>query len=65
MSKTSVLGNTNTLVAVLAGVLILKEPIYWYHAAGGAVILAGVIGASLVSRAMVQDTRKLIEKAMQ
>lgn len=62
MSKTSVLGNTNTLVAVLAGVLILKEPIYWYHAVGGAIILAGVIGASLVSRAMVQDTRKMMEK---
>jgi len=65
MSKTSVLGNTNTLVAVLAGVLILKEPIYWYHAVGGMVILTGVIGASLVSRAMVQDTRKMMEKARQ
>lgn len=62
MSKTSVLGNTNTLVAVLAGVFILKEPLYWYHLVGGAVILFGVIGASLVSRSMVQDTDMILAK---
>ncbi len=59
LSRASVLGNTNTLVSVLAGVLILKEPFYWYHVLGGLVIVSGVIGAALASRAMVSDTRKL------
>ena len=54
LSKASVLGNTNTIVAVLAGILILKEPFYWYHFLGGAIIIGGVVGATMVSSSMVQ-----------
>ncbi len=59
LSKASVLGNTNTLVSVLAGVLILHESFYWYHLLGGLVIITGVVGAALASRAMVSDTRTI------
>lgn len=60
MSKSSVLGNANTLVSVLAGVFILHEPFYWYHIVGGLIIVAGVVGAALASRSMVDDTKRLM-----
>lgn len=56
LSKASVLGNTNTMVAVLAGVIILNEPFYWYHILGGAIILGGVVGATMVSSSMVSKS---------
>lgn len=59
MSRSAVLGNTNTLVAVLNGVFLLHEPFYWYHLVGGVVIVAGVIGAALASRAMVDETKRM------
>lgn len=59
LSKSSVLGNTNTLVAVLAGVLILKEPFYWYHIIGGLIIVTGVLGAAMASSAMVAATERM------
>ena len=34
----------STLVSIIAGVLILGEPLYWYHYLCGALILVGVIG---------------------
>lgn len=58
LSKASVLGNANTLVSVLAGVLILHEPFYWYHILGGVIIVTGVIGAALASRMMLAETEK-------
>ena len=49
-SKLGVFGNIGTVVTVLAGVLILKEPFYSYHFIGGAIILAGVIGANILKQ---------------
>jgi drug/metabolite transporter (DMT)-like permease len=62
MSRSSVLGNTNTLVSVLAGVFLLHEPFYWYHIVGGLIIVTGVVGAALASSAMVADTRKFLAR---
>lgn len=62
LSRASVLGNTNTLVSVLAGVLILREEFYWYHLLGGVIIVSGVIGAALASRAMIEETGKSLRK---
>lgn len=45
-SQMSVFNNLTTLIAVAAAVLILKEPLHWYHIVGGALIVGGVWGTT-------------------
>lgn len=45
-SRVGVFINLTTVVAILAGVLILKEEFYYYHVIGSALIIGGVIGAN-------------------
>ncbi|MHC1721173.1 MAG: DMT family transporter [Clostridiaceae bacterium] len=45
-SKTSVFSNVSTIVAIIAGVLILKENFQYYHIIGSVFILAGVWGTN-------------------
>ena len=40
----SIYSNLSTIVAVIAGALILKESILWYHYIGGFLIVSGVYG---------------------
>ena len=40
----TVFSSASTLVSIIAGALILGEPLNWYHYICGALILAGVIG---------------------
>ena len=37
----------STLVSIIAGVLILGEPLYWYHYLCGALIMVGVVGLAV------------------
>lgn len=43
----TVFNSASTLVSIIAGALILGEPLYWYHYVCGALILAGVVGLSV------------------
>ena len=43
----TVFNSASTLVSIIAGALILGEPLYIYHYVCGALILAGVIGLTL------------------
>lgn len=43
----TVFNSASTLISIIAGALILGEPLYWYHYVCGALILAGVIGLTL------------------
>ena len=43
----TVFNSASTLVSIIAGALILGEPLYWYHYLCGALILSGVIGLTL------------------
>ncbi|MBQ9015309.1 MAG: DMT family transporter [Firmicutes bacterium] len=43
----TVFNSASTLVSIIAGALILGEPLYWYHYLCGALILAGVVGLTL------------------
>ncbi len=45
-SHMSVFNNLTTLIAVAAAVLVLKEPLHWYHVVGGALIILGVWGTT-------------------
>lgn len=49
-STVSVFGNLGTVLTILAGALILHEPIYSYHAIGATLIIAGILGMNLMRR---------------
>jgi len=42
----TIFSSASTLVSIIAGALILGEPLVWYHYLCGALILAGVVGLS-------------------
>lgn len=46
-STVSVFGNLGTVLTILAGALILHEPIYNYHVIGATLIIAGILGMNL------------------
>lgn len=45
--QSTVFNSASTLVSIIAGALILGEPLYWFHYVCGALILTGVIGLTL------------------
>lgn len=45
-SKASILGNLTTLIAIIAGVVVLKEPFSIYKIIGSSLILIGVYGTT-------------------
>lgn len=47
-TKVALFNNVSTVVSILAGVIILKEPFYYYHYIGIAAILGGVIGFNII-----------------
>lgn len=49
----------STLVSIIAGVLILGEPLYWYHYLCGALIMAGVIGLAVAPAKKENDGKSL------
>ncbi len=56
-SKMSVFSNFATVVSIIAGAIILSEPLRWYHIVGAAMIIAGVLGTNYVPVAkQPQDT---------
>ena len=49
-STVSVFGNLGTVLTILAGALILHEPIYSYHVIGATLIITGILGMNLMRR---------------
>jgi len=49
----------STLVSIIAGVLILGEPLYWYHYLCGALIMVGVIGLAVAPAKKEFDGKSL------
>ena len=49
-SKTSIFNHLATLISIFAGVIILNEPLYYYHIIGGIFIILGVIGTNYYSK---------------
>ena len=45
--QSTAFNSASTLVSIIAGALILGEPLYWYHYICGVLILGGVVGLSL------------------
>ena len=45
--QSTAFNSASTLISIIAGALILGEPLYWYPYVCGALILAGVVGLTL------------------
>jgi len=50
-TQSSVFANLTTIISIIAGVVFLKEPFYWYHGVGAAAILGGIWGTNRFARA--------------
>ena len=49
-STVSVFGNLGTVLTIVAGAIILHEPIYSYHVIGATMIIAGILGMNLMRK---------------
>ena len=49
-SRSAVFANLVTIVSIIAGVVLLKDPFYWYHSVGSVLIVAGVWGTNQFRR---------------
>lgn len=54
-TKSAVFGNLVTVVSIIAGILVLGEPFYWFHVVGAILILLGVWGTNYYG---IKTTRK-------
>ena len=51
--KATIFGNLSTAIALIAGMLILKEPLEFYHIICTALIILGVVGVSISGKKKV------------
>lgn len=49
-SKMSVFSNLGTVISIIAGVIFLKEEIFYYHIVGSILIVSGVIGTNFLDK---------------
>ena len=63
--QSTIFNSASTLVSIIAGALILGEPLHWYHYLCGALILGGVLGLTLApadaknaGKALSEDMKK-------
>lgn len=58
-AKMSVFGNLRTVIAIFAGVIFLKEQLFYYHIIGSLMIIAGVIGTNYTGKKEKTDCKKV------
>jgi drug/metabolite transporter (DMT)-like permease len=49
-SRSAVFANLVTIVSIIAGVVLLQDPFYWYHLVGSVLIVVGVWGTNQFRR---------------
>lgn len=57
-TNASLFGNVSTAISIVAGALVLGEPLRLYHVICTVLILTGVIGMSMAGRKRVKDGRQ-------
>ena len=55
-SRSAVFANLVTIVSIVAGVLLLGDPFYWYHLAGSVLIVVGVWGTNQFRTKLYKET---------
>lgn len=58
-SKMSVFSNLGTVISIVAGVVFLKEEIFYYHIIGSVLIILGVLGANFLGKK--DDEKEIID----
>ncbi len=54
-SKMSVFSNLGTVISIVAGVVFLKEQIFYYHIIGSILIVGGVIGTNFLDKKRIDS----------
>lgn len=54
-SKMIVFSNLGTVISIVAGVIFLKEKIYYYHIIGSLMIIGGVLGTNFLDKTSVKE----------
>lgn len=54
-SKMIVFSNLGTVISIVAGVIFLKEKIFYYHIIGSLMIIGGVLGTNFLDKSSVED----------
>lgn len=57
-SKMSVFSNLSTVITIVAGVLFLKEEIFYYHILGSILIVGGVIGTNFLDDNKIKKLKR-------
>ncbi len=55
--KGTIFGNVSTAISIVAGVVILGEPLMWYHVVCTALIIVGVVGLSVSGGSREKKTK--------
>lgn len=55
-SKMIVFSNLGTVISIVAGVIFLKEKIFYYHIIGSLMIIGGVLGTNFLDKSRVKDS---------
>ena len=57
--QSTIFGNASTAISIVAGALILGEPLQWYHITCAVLIIAGVIGLTIAPASAGNSGKKL------
>lgn len=58
-SKMSVFSNLGTVITIIAGAVILKENIYYYHIIGSVLIVCGVLGVNFLDKNALKRRKEI------
>lgn len=50
-----VFSNLGTVISIVAGIIFLKEKIYYYHIIGSVMIVGGVLGTNFLDKTSVKE----------
>lgn len=62
-SQMSIFSNIATVISIVAGAVILHEPIYYYHVIGSVLIIIGVLGTNLFKERAVKADTSLVQQS--
>ncbi len=61
-SEMSVFANLGTVISILAGVIFLKEKVFYYHIIGSILIIGGVLGTNFLDKIDLKDIQDALKK---
>ncbi|MCI8646898.1 MAG: DMT family transporter [Firmicutes bacterium] len=56
--KATIFGNVSTAISIVAGALVLGEPLHWYHIVCTVLIITGVVGLSFSGQRQKEEVKE-------